>query len=410
MVANRLQTYQVLYGQTVVVRAEALSDGVYSDHSQLTFDAGNLKLLKPMEQPLVGALKVAGFGEAAVYRGDIVQIEGKLYPTRGAKQGRMSFADLSVLGRSSSPIETLRRNFTAGMQSALPEPHASFGLGLLIGQRSTLPTETATILTAVGLTHIIAVSGYNLTIIINSVRRKLKKRSKYQTTIITLTLITLFLLLTGFSPSIVRAAVVSILSLATWYYGRTVRPTLLIVLAAALTAGYNPLYLWFDVGWWLSFVAFFGVLIVAPLLVKRLYGQREPHELTMIILESLSAQLLTAPLILYVFGRISLIGLVANVLVVPLVPLGMVLVLVAGLSGMLLPTMAGWLAWPARALLTYMLDMANLLSRVPQAVVQRSIQFWQMLMLYGVIGLVAVVLWHKAQLKHAKITEIKAVE
>lgn len=142
------------------------------------------------------------------------------------------------------------------MQSALPEPAASFGLGLLIGQRSTIPKSVSLQLAAVGLTHVVAVSGYNLTIIMRAVRKLLRKRSKYQSTVASLLLIGIFLLFTGFSASIVRAAIVSTLSLWAWYYGRTFRPIVLILLAAVITAGVYPIYLWSDIGWYLSFLAF----------------------------------------------------------------------------------------------------------------------------------------------------------
>ena len=99
-----------------------------------------------------------------------------------------------------------------------------------------MPLSINTQLAAVGLTHIIAVSGYNLTIIIRAMRRLLTKRSKYQSTLLSFGLIAVFLLVTGFSASIVRAAIVSGLSLIAWYYGRAFRPLLLILLSAVITA------------------------------------------------------------------------------------------------------------------------------------------------------------------------------
>src|SRR5690606_37841161 len=89
-----------------------------------------------------------------------------------------------------------------------------------------------------------------------------------------------------------------------------------------------------------------------------------------VALESLCAELMTLPYVLHIFGQMSFIGLLANVLVVALVPLAMLLCLIAGLAGMLLPAIAGWLAWPARLLLTYMLDIADLLSHIPHIFVQ----------------------------------------
>jgi len=104
------------------------------------------------------------------------------------------------------------------VQSALPEPLASFGMGLLIGQRNTLPQEISQDLLMVGLTHIIAVSGYNLTILLRSAEKVSGKRSKRMATLLSLALIGIFLLFAGTSASIVRAAIVSLLSIAAGYY------------------------------------------------------------------------------------------------------------------------------------------------------------------------------------------------
>lgn len=407
MFMNYLHVYDGVYERQIILTGTAETDSVYGNKTQLSFDIGDITVSEPEEADLVGRIKVEGFGEPAVYRGDVVRVEGKLFPSRGSRQGRIGFAQLEVLGRSASPIETIRHGFVAGMQSALPEPHASFGLGLLIGQRNTLPNETTKMLSIVGLTHIIAVSGYNLTIIVRGVRRKLTWLSKYQSMVVILTLIGVFLLFTGFSASIVRATVVSVLSLLAWYYGRTFRPLLLLLIAAALTAGWYPLYLWSDIGWYLSFLAFFGIMIVAPLLAKRFsrFFKRQ-NGLRLLMLETMCAQVMTMPLIMYIFKEFSLVALVANLLVAPLVPLAMLVSMVAGLSGMLVPAIAGWFAWSARILLTYMLDIITLLSRVPHALVKRSLGLTSMLIIYVAVSLLAFVLWRKTTKKTAIITDI----
>lgn len=407
--SRELRTYGQLQGQKVVMRVTAESDGVYGDKAQLVFDGDNITVIEPIKQQIPGRVSVKGFGVPAVYRGDVVLAEGKLYQTRGSRQATISFADMKVLGRSDSPIESLRLQFAAGMQNALPEPLASFGLGLLIGQRSTLPDYVSADLAAVGLTHIIAVSGYNLTIIIRSARRVVGKRSKYQALVASLFLIGAFLLFTGFSASIVRAGIVSTLSLLAWYYGRTFRPVLLLLLVAALTAGWYPLYLWSDIGWYLSFLAFFGVLALAPLISRRIFKEKHPNNLTQIIIESISAQLMTAPLILFIFKQVSLIGLFSNVLIVPLVPLAMLLSLVAGIAGMVTPLLAGLVAWPAKILLTYMLDLAHVLASIPRILLARTLSLSAMVFIYGAVVVISWVLWRKT-LKTVKITDVEIEE
>lgn len=403
---QQLEPIKSLTGQRIIATVQADSDAVYDEKRQLSFDASHLQAQEPEEIALPGRLAVAGFGEPAVYKGDVVQVEGKVFAARGSRQLRMSFAELKVLGRSSSPVDSVRRQFAAGMETALPEPQASFGLGLLIGQRNTLPETVTTALSAVGLTHIVAVSGYNLTIIMRAVRRLLGGRSKYQITLVSLLLMGLFLLMTGFSASIVRAAIVSGLSLAAWYYGRTIRPLLLLAFTAATTAAWNPFYLWSDIGWYLSFLAFFGVLVLAPLVNKRLFGSEEPKPLTAVLTESFCALLMTVPLVLYIFSQISLVALVANLIVVPLVPLAMLFALLAGLGGMFLPVLAGLLALPARLLLTYILDLTEIMSRIPHALAHKQIGLEAMLFLYGCSIVFVLVLW-RATAKNAKLTDIK---
>lgn len=386
---TRLGVYRDLALKKVTLVGRVTDDAVYGERSQLTFVMDGARTTLPAPYALPGKLKIAGFGAEAVYRGDTVQVTGKLYPTRGNNQASISFAKLEVLAHGSSPIDELRRKFGAGLQSALPEPLASLGLGLLIGQRSTLPADVSEVLLTVGLTHIIAVSGYNLTIIVEVVRRLTGKRSKFQTMAACVLLIAVFLLITGNSPSIVRASIISLLGLGAWYYGRTIKPMVLLLAAGAMSVLVNPMYLWGNVSWYLSFLAFYGVLVVAPLVMKRLYGKRQPKLIGQIIIESSCAQIMTVPYVLYIFGHISFVALLANVLVVALVPLAMLLCLISGLAGMVLTAIAGWFAWPASLLLTYMVDVAYVLSRIPYASAEGLyISFWYMMAFYGVLACV----------------------
>lgn len=403
---KQMEPYRQLSGRQVVILATVHSDAVYSDQGQLSFDVDRIMFSEPITMRVPGRIAVQGFGEQAVYRGDVLRIEGRLQPTKGSRQARLSFSQFSAVARNQAIMEKLRRSFVAGVATALPEPAASFGLGLLIGYRTTLSEITTQQLAITGLTHIIAVSGYNLTIIIRSVRRLLTRRSKYQQTVVAIVMMVLFLLVTDFSASIIRASIVSALSLAAWYYGRRFKPLLIIALAATLTAGWNPLYIWSDVGWYLSFLAFFGILVISPLAVTWLFSKhkRQP-EIVLLLIETTSAQLMTAPLILFIFSRVSLVGLVSNLLIAPLVPLAMVLTLVAGLSGMVTPVLAGWLAWPARMLLGYMLEVVALFARIPNALIKRSISLGQMLLMYTIIVLCTLVVWRIMKLKYDKITE-----
>lgn len=402
---DKLAVYDAIEGQKVTIRAVANSDAVYGRHYQLTFDARDAHVM-PEETALLGTLTVSGFGESAVFKGDTILVTGTIHRSLGNNVARMSYAQLHVVSHHSTVIDTVRRTFAAGIQSALPEPVASFGLGLLIGQRNTLPETVAEQLKVVGLTHIIAVSGYNLMIMLRAARRIMEKRSKYQFLCLSLLLMTSFLLLAGSSPSIVRASVVCVLSLIAWYYGRTISPFVLILVAACITSYANPLFVWGNISWYLSFLAFFGALVIAPLVTRRIYGMRQPGLVQGMIIESLCAEVMTLPYILYIFGQMSTMGLAGNVLVAAFVPLAMLLSLIAGLAGMWIPFVAGWLAWPATLVMTYMLDIAALLSQVPHAFIENiGFSRWMLVASYGIVGVVLLVIHYRNKVNYAIITD-----
>lgn len=400
---QHLAEIQKYSGQKVTIEATVLSDAVYGYGSQLEFTAGSLRVVTPTNEILKGKIRASGFGEPMIYRGDTVRITGKLYPTRGGYQARMSYSQLERTGLDSSPVHSFTRKFAAGIQSTLPEPMASFGLGILIGQRTTLPDELVQQLTMVGLIHIVAVSGYNLTILVRAAAR-LKLPSKFQQLVLSVGLVIFFLLVTGFSASIVRAAVISLLGLWAWYYGRQIRPIVLILFAAALTGLVNPFYVWSDLGWYLSFLAFFGVLIIAPMVACLLAVSRKA--MTMVLIETLAAEIMTLPVIMLIFGHVSMVSIAANALVVPLIPVAMLLTAVAAAAGALTAPIAGWFAWPASMFLTYILDIVQLLAVLPFAAQNFSITTPMMICLYALI-IIFVTVTHRKLKSKRLLAEMK---
>jgi competence protein ComEC len=403
---GKLAVNETFYDQKVTLVGSVAGDGVYGRQKQLTFDLQNVRVADDENTRFVGKVGVSGFGENMVFRGDLLEVTGRLRPGTGSHQGWMSFAELHTARHDNSLVEKVRRGFGAGMLTALPEPLASFGMGLLIGQHSTLPDSTYEDLLMVGLVHIIAVSGYNLTIILRAGMRLFGNRSKYQTMLFSVSLIAVFLLLTGASASIVRASIVSGLSIAAWYYGRAFRPVALILLAAVITTLVNPLYIWCDIGWYLSFLAFFGVLVLAPQIRFRFIPERvRDSALLGIALESLCAEIMTLPLVLYIFGQLSLVSLPANVIIAAFVPLAMLLTVLAGIAGTFLFPVAGWIAWPAVLLLTYMLDAAHILAGIPH-IFREHVGFSlpAMIAMYAAVLLFIVVLHSRLKRNRAIIT------
>lgn len=387
-----LEGYQQFYGRQITLVGRIHDDPTYDEKRRLDFRVDHVEINGTR---LPGQVRVRALSAPGAHRGDMIATTGKLFSGFGNYQGTISFAPVRVVQKSNNPVEAFRRRFFTGVYNALPDPQASLGLGFLVGLRAQLPDDLQTQLQALALTHIVVASGYNLTVLIRLSRRLLARHSKFQAFAGSLALMSLMLMITGMSPSMTRAAVVTLLALITWFVGRTVHPILLLLMSAALTAWWNPLYMWSDLGWWLSFLAFAGVLVVAPLLTRRLFGQRLPPLVAQVGIETLAAQIVVEPLVVLIFGQFSALGLVANILVVPFIPLTMLGTLVAGLAGIFWAAFAGWAAWPSWLLLTYIVQMVQALASVPWALRKITMSPAQLAAVYGVVAIMVVLLRHR---------------
>ena len=276
----------------------------------------------------------------------------------------------------------------------MPESEAALGLGFLMGLRRALPLELMTALQVAGLTHVIVASGYNLTILVRLARRLFVRVSKYLAALSAGAMIIGFMAMTGLSPSMSRAGLVAGLSLAAWYYGRTIHPLVLLPVAAAMTLLINPQFGWNDLGWQLSFAAFSGVIILAPLLQRYFFGAKPPGVIRQIIGETVSAQIMTWPLLVASFGVISNVALIANVLILPLVPLAMLLTFVVGVCADV-PVVAGLIATPTTWLLQYMVGIATWLAGLDWAQLEVNLSWLWVIITYLII--VGAMWWMRRQ-------------
>ena len=361
----------------------------------------------------VGGGSVTGNAYATVVsdevlkRGDIVTISGKAAPGFGTFQISLYRANLLHVLRPNNPFLAARDSFAEAVRRAMPEPEASLGLGFVVGQKSALPTDLSEQLKTVGLTHIVVASGYNLTILVRFARRLLARRSRYLALAGSLTLVIGFVLVSGFSASMNRAAIVTVLSLLAWYYGRKFHPIQLILYVAAASALMNPLYVWGDLGWLLSFAAFTGVLVVAPIISKALHKKdTEPGATSQLVIETLSAELMTLPIIIVSFGYIPVLALLANILVAPIIPVAMLLTFIAGVVGWLAPSLI-ILALPANILIAYVVAIVGWLSSPEWARLPVTVSLTVGLLWYAALTVAGWLLWrhHKVDLLASSVVE-----
>lgn len=330
-------------------------------------------------------------------RGDVLVISDTMKSGFGTHQLSATYVNVLHQKASQDPLVDLRDRFAEAVRSNVVEPSASLGIGFVIGQKSALPPELDEQLRIVGLTHLVVASGYNLTILIRFAKRLFEAHSKFLVLASATSLVILFVGLSGASPSMVRASIVAGLSIVAWSYGRRFHPVLLILYVAAFTAAINPIYLWADIGWWLSFLAFFGVLVVSPLIMSAAISRVKPSPIKQLLSETLAAQIMTLPLILAFFGLLPTLAIIANLLSAPLIPLAMLLTTMAGVSQMISPVLGAAVSLPAEIILSYFVAVTAWLSAPSWAQIDAKISTSALIVIYIMYILITVYVWRKVK-------------
>jgi len=393
---DELMLFQPLYGKTISIEGAVKDDIDTGSANQMVIRLDGLQM---GDKTLPGTLWVTAAIGGDIKRGDRLEINGKLVNGFGNFAGVMYLANITKIihPKPGDMARIVRDWFADAVRRAIPEPESSLGIGFLVGQRRSLPADLATALQLAGLTHIVVASGYNLTIIVRLARRLFVRVSKYLSALSASVMIFAFVAITGISPSMSRAGLVAGLSLGAWYYGRKFHPIVLLSLAIAVTVMINPGYAWGDLGWQLSFAAFAGVMIVAPRASRYFFGDKKPGTIQQILIETVSAQIVTAPILIAGFGQLSNVAIISNLLVLPLVPLAMLLVFIAGCGSLILPRLSTIVGMPATGLLNYMVSVTEFFANLPWATTNVQFVWWCVMICYLAISGVCIYMWRSTK-------------
>ncbi len=263
----------------------------------------------------------------------------------------------------------------------LPEPHAALLTGILLGVESGIPRDLYDDFNATGTSHIIVISGFNITIIagllVSVARRTVGRRWAVWVTLVG---IGLYTVLVGADAAVVRAAIMGGLAVIALHLGRQATALVSLVASALVMTAINPHTLW-DVGFQLSFMATLGLISLAPplqaraeSLLNRLLpaGGLQPAMsfLNDALLLTLAAQITTLPLVVYYFGRLSLVSLLANSLILwvqPYIMMGGGLATFVGLFALEVGRVLAWLPWLG---LAWTVRVVETMAGVPYAVIE----------------------------------------
>ncbi len=261
----------------------------------------------------------------------------------------------------------LKETMISIFQKILPEEKAAFLAGLTLGEQAEFSKELKDAMKASGTTHLVALSGYNISIIAITLSALFGKAlGKRWSFFLSILVIVLFVLMTGAEASAMRAAIMGILLLVANQVGRMYSVRNAIVLAAFFMVLINPLILRFDVGFELSFLALVGIVYVAPAARKLLRIKDDPGILGLrkAFFETLGAQLAVIPFLIITFGIFSPISLLTNILVLAFVPLTMALGFITAGIGFFSFSFAMIFGWIVNLLLSYELFIITSFGRV----------------------------------------------
>lgn len=257
-----------------------------------------------------------------------------------------------------------------------PDPSASLLAGILLGVDSGIPRAVTDAFSATNTAHIVAISGFNISIVAG-ILAALAKRvvGERRATIFVIVGLVAYTLLVGASASVVRAAIMGSVSVIAVHYHRQNDATNALSAAALLMLVLNPFTL-FDMGFQLSFLATLGlILYVTPLtefferFFARLTSSERAKQIVGVLNDSFivtfAAQMTTTAWIVFSFHRLSLIGLLTNFLVLPVQPAVEIWGGIATIAGLIFQPLGQVLAWIAYPFLEYTILVVQWTASLP---------------------------------------------
>ncbi len=380
------------HGKSVALRGWVVNDPVPHDRSMelcLLVDelTENGMTIPVHERVLVYAPSYESYryGETLLVHGklqappEFTDFPYRLYLARQGIHTIVAFPGIQRRGTSNgaywlSSIYSVRHHVVDAIAAILPEPEASLLTGILLGSDEGIPDAVMSQFRATGAAHVIAISGFNITIIAGAAIRLFNRVvHRYRALLLSIVTLALYCVLAGGGAPVVRAAIMGILTSLALLAGRRAQALTSLFVAAITMTLVQPFVLW-DIGFQLSFLASLGLVLVATPLEGQVLtlaarfmnaelAQRVVATVRESLIVSLAAQLATLPLMIYHFHHWSPVSLVANLLITPVQPSIMLLGGAAAAAGSLFLPLGRALGWVAWLPLAYTVRVVEFLSR-----------------------------------------------
>lgn len=346
--------------------------GVVVDEPQITDKSRMLKVA--LQPPFAGNVTVFTPQESRYEYGDLVSVAGSIEPPADGFENPALFPKkISLVSKHMGfwlreIMIDLKLEILARFNELLPGDEATLLGGITLGARTSFGSELKNAMALSGTTHLVAVSGYNITIIVIAVENLFRKYLSRRATLIAIgVVLVLFVFMVGAQISAIRAAFMGFLALTARELGEVFSMRNAILFTATLMSILDPGSI-IAPSFTLSFLSLLGVIYLSPAIKKfirradknddQLPGWKEN------IIITISAQLAVMPILLANFGQFSVVAIVANTLILATIPLTMFLGALLGLLSFISKFLAFFTAKLTGFFLTYQLFIIRFFAHI----------------------------------------------
>jgi competence protein ComEC len=320
--------------------------------------------------------------------GDLIQVEGKLERPQNfetiagtdfdyvgflAKEDiyyQISFAQVKLIssGHGSfikSKLFNFKNVFINKINGLIKEPESALLSGLILGAKNSLGKELQDDFRVAGVSHIVALSGYNITIVAVGIMAILAFLPKAFSLFFGVLGILAFAIMAGGTATVMRASIMALLVLLAKWTNRKYDISRALLLAGVFMLIQNPKILVFDISFQLSFLATISLILISPILDRKMLFIPEKYKLRELIVSTISTQIFVLPFIFYKMGMVSIYALFANILILPIISWVMFFGFITGVFGFVFSFLAIPFAFISSLLLSYILKVIYIFSHLP---------------------------------------------
>ncbi len=282
-----------------------------------------------------------------------------------------------------------KENLILRIDKYVSPPASSLAGGMLFGASSVSKDLLQTFRVA-GLSHIIVLSGFNIVIVIVAILFVLSFLPLLLRIILASVSVIIFVMMVGAEPSVIRATLMAFIALLAMITGREYVARQAFIISLFVIVMYEPYSLLNSVSIHLSFLATMGLVYMSEpikIFLQKYFPLEKTSSLREIFVTTISAYLATLPYIMYTFGTMSVYALLANILVLPFIPIAMLVSFLIVVGSYLSNTLASLFGFVDTLLINFLIWIARGIESLPFSSFTLTISFAVMCTMYVLIFL-----------------------